>query len=195
MLITVQAVPERMLWVESEIITKFQNSEVHVFQDKNYHGTEWSFKNMLGYKVEDYRLHIQDDVILHPNIEQLSLELTKQMTEKTIHVLSLFVPFYFKIPEDFTHGVLEYKNYSWLQATIFSKSFVQLMRIEKDKITGIEDDKFVQEVAKKHKIKTYVHCPSLCQHKIDQKTIVGNQNNETQRINRTTKHFDIDFTL
>ena len=193
MIVTIQSVPERSEWVANEICPRFSESTLHVFCDENHRGCEYSFKQMLDYEVADYRLHVQDDVVLHPNIEELARDICGWMSQRGIHVCSLFVPFAFKLPDDVQAGaLLPYKNYSWLQATLFSRNFVQVMKHESTRISGMQDDKFVQAVAKKYKCIPQVHYPSLCQHRIDQVSI---QQGMKQTKQRATKHYDPDFQM
>ena len=198
LIVTVQAVPERMEWVSSEMLPKFSTLTPTVFQDVGHNGTEWSFKKMLQYEVQDFRLHLQDDVELHPNIEELAMKLTVEMSEKGIDVLSLFIPRMFKVPDGFERGFLPFiKNktmeYSWLQATLFSRSFVSLMRSNVYVIENMQDDKFVLAVSKKHGIVPYAHFPSLVQHKIDQPSCAFEMKVQTK--GRATKYYDSSFEM
>jgi hypothetical protein len=175
MVITIQAVEERLFWVR-----KMQGEvSAVVYIDHGKEGSFSSFREMLKIEVNNYRLHLQDDVILSKRISEYLPYLENEMKNKDIHLLSLFAPRRKHILESFNRGetFALFPNYLWLQASIFSKHFIDLMRLE---ITTTKqnkhDDVFVAEVLKKYKIPAYVHIPSIVQHNTDIKSTMGHSN-------------------
>ena len=183
MLITIQAVEERRNHVDLMCHTLLPHKPV-VHYDKLRKSPLNAFYNMLDIQQyqNEYRLHMQDDVIFNNRLVRYLPYVLKDMKERDMHVLTLFTPNR-KLPKEQLSKGLKYgvfPNYLWLQATIFSTKFINIMREvrdEKGEYTK-HDDVFVQDCLKRSKIQAYCHLPSIVQHHIKLGSVVGNANSK-----------------
>ena len=179
--ITIQAVEKRKDNVEKMLAKLPIDTIVHY--DKKMISPLVAFYDMLEYKTKDYRLHLQDDVLLPNRFSEYLPYVCKEMKDNEIDLLTLFTPKR-KLPkEQMSKGIKfgVFPNYLWLQATIFSADFVDKMREHKKtskKDYGKHDDVFVQDCLLHNKIKAYCHLPSVVQHNVYMGSIVGNANSE-----------------
>jgi len=187
--ITAQCIPERLDYIKNEL-KALKGVVYHV--DKERKGSFGSFKDMLSIKVADYRLHLQDDVILADNFGDAIPDIEALMDVRGIDVLSLFAPRRKRIIEAYNQNILidEFPNFLWLQATMFSARFVGLMQMEIEYTNQTKhDDVFVADVLKKYGVKAYVFLPSLVQHNVD----LGSSMSHANSKRRTSPVFDKDF--
>lgn len=193
MIITVQAVPKRMLYIKNQL-RKYKN-EVNIYFniDEHYTGSFNSFKNMLNIPVDNYRLHLQDDIILADNLLFNLDYLSNLMNSNNIDVLSLYANPRKAIKKAFDEGksLVELKPFLMMQGVVFSKRVIDLMKVEINNSRQTKhDDVFVQDVLRMYKIKAYCHLPSLVQHNLELDSIMQHAKNTK---NRTTRLFDKDF--
>jgi len=187
--ITAQCIPERLGYIKAEL-KNLPNVIYHI--DENKVGSFESFKSMLKIPVDDYRLHLQDDVILADNFSLAIPKIEELMNIRDLDVLSLFAPRRQRIIEAYSKNLLidEFPDFLWLQATMFSSRFVSLLRMEIERTTEIKhDDVFVAEVLREYKIKAHVFLPSLVQHNVELGSAMGHANSKR----RTSPIFDKDF--
>ena len=165
MITTIQACEERLdTDIIKDIVKRF-NAIVHV--DKIRKNAYWSFKDMLDYEVDDYRLHFQDDIIIADDLELYIPILTTYMSDNNIDLLSLFAPARKNITKNYFTGenITNYCNYLGNQGCIFSKKFVEDMRLYvKISSQTYDDDIFIREVLTRTSTKGYIHLPTLVQH-------------------------------
>lgn len=184
MTITIQAVERRLQNVEL-MLSQLNGEDVTVHVDKEMKGSFGSFVDMLSYEVKnDYRLHLQDDVILSPHFKEYLPYVEEIMNKKNIHLLSLYAPRRKSIHEAMNRKekISVFENYSWLQGTVFSKKFVELMRLHLPLSKQTKhDDTFVREVLHTYKIKAYVHLPCVIQHNVEMVSVMGHGKGEGRR--------------
>jgi len=193
--ITIQAVEERALHVDVMTTVLGNTYPLKVHYDKEKISPLNAFYSMLDIpQIADYRLHMQDDIVFSNYLGNYLKYVVKDMKSKSIDVLTLFTPKR-KLPkEQYAKGIKygEFPNYLWLQATVFSKEFIEIMkaqRVELGEYTK-HDDVFVAECLKKSKKKAYCHLPSIIQHDtIRFKSVVGNPNSK----NRMSDLYDPDY--
>jgi hypothetical protein len=187
MITTIQACEERLEYIRP-IANEF-NAIVHT--DKNRINAYWSFKDMLDIDFEDYRFHLQDDVILANGLKSYIPTLLEYMAKYNIHLLSLFAPSRENFDEEYAKGVriCPYRNYLGNIGVIFSKYFVDMMKIYiKISSQHIDDDIFISETLSRLGIKGYVHLPILVQHNLELSSTIGHGKNAFY-----SNLFDVDF--
>lgn len=173
---------------ETDLQSKF-------YIDKNKEGCLKSFGYMLNnYATDDYRLHLQDDIMFADNLKLYLPKLEAYMQNKEIHLLSIFAPNRKLILQQYNEGktIAPFPNYLWLQASIFSPRFQSILKKEYNNLnddTIKDDDVFVAYVLKKYNIKAYVHLPSLVQHNTEIKSSLGHANSKI----RESKVFDKNY--
>ena len=190
MTVTIQAVTERAKNVHA--IANQLNNECIVYWDERRISPFDSFKQMLDISVKDYRLHLQDDVILADNLQDYFLTLKSYMLAEDIHVFSLFAPNRKEFIEAYESGkhIVEFKNFLWLQAVIFSKTAIEEMRHYIKNYGEIKhDDVFVRDYLKKYNRKAYVHLPSLVQHNVWLGLVVGHRNDKRRMSKLFSKNY------
>ncbi len=175
MIVTVQCVPERLDYIKSQIKDKPAVYSI----DTEKSGAFNSFAKMLDIDLgdSDYRLHLQDDVILSKNFWDKLPHIERLMKKKDIHVLSLYAPNRKDLREQHEQGknkIVEFHRFLTLVTCVFSRKFISLMKQElKHTRQKKHDDVFVLHILRKYKIKAYVHLPSLTQHNQDIKSTMG----------------------
>lgn len=209
MIITIQTVEERFNYIKEQTKDFYRQPIYHV--DLERKGCLSGFLDMLEYDVQDYRVHLQDNIILADGFEEYLPFLQEFMEKQNFDMLSLYVPKMRRINQ-----LSEYKNgvsyLYWfalgffpLQGAIFSKKFVELMRKEvkgkkRDKYESMKkqkgeqtrqlhDDEFVMLVAQKYNIKPYIHVPSLVQRNIKIQSTIGSITDS----NHESGSFDKDY--
>lgn len=190
MITTVQCVPTRRKYAE-DVFKDFKNIVYH--EDKNYTGCFNSFKDMLDIPFEDYRLHVQDDILitndLHNNLDYLQ----NIMSDKKIEILSLYANPRKAIREAHLkkQTIARLNPFLMMQGVVFSYDFVQMLKEEiSESRQNKYDDTFVGDVCKKRKVKAYCHIPSLVQHNLLLDSEIGNPNNPH---NRKALFFDQEY--
>lgn len=195
MITTIQACEERLdTDIIKDIVKRF-NAIVHV--DKRRKNAFWSFKDMLDYEVDDYRLHLQDDVIIADDLELYIPILTKLMEDNNIDLLSLFAPARKNITKNYFIGskISGYNNYIGNQGCIFSKKFVDHMRLYiKISSQTNDDDIFINEVLSRTSTKGYLHLPTLVQHDLKYHSLLKHITTD-MRTNLFEKDFVIKMNL
>ena len=193
MIVTVQCITERLELAKSVI--KDADIPALFYVDVDKEGCLPSFGAMLNeFPIDEYRLHLQDDLMFADNISLYLPKIESYMQNKDLHVLSLFAPNRKLILKQYQEGkvIAPFPNYLWLQATMFSPKFQSVMRSEYNNLSDKsikDDDVFVAHVMKKHKVKAHVHLPSIVQHNIDIKSSLGHANSK----NRESKVFDKNY--
>ena len=193
MITTAQCINERLELAKKTIVAAEIPALFYV--DENKDGCLASFGAMLNkYPTNDYRLHLQDDLMFADNIIKYLPRVENHMRTKDLHVLSLFAPNRKLILKQYEEGkvIAPFPNYLWLQATMFSPQFQSVMKKEYNNLSDKsikDDDVFVAHVMKKYNVKAYVHLPSIVQHNTDIKSSLGHANSK----NRESKVFDKDY--
>ena len=196
-IVTIQAVTEREQNVKEML--KRLPSGVRVHYDTDRISPLHSFVQMLDIEFTDYRLHLQDDVILPQGFKDYLPTILKDMKERNIEVLSLFAPRRKKLKELYKAGetYVKFNNFLWLQAVIFSKEVIDGIKryIKHCKTFGIEygegkhDDILVREYLKENKKTAYCHLPSLVQHNTYMKSTMSHANS----IQRASDIYDLNY--
>jgi len=91
MQVVIQGVPERMEKIK-KIQAAFSETKVELSLDHEKSGHYGGLVNIINNDCDEYRLIIQDDVILSPMFEDYLPQLEKIMIAEGIDVLSLFAP-------------------------------------------------------------------------------------------------------
>lgn len=186
---TIQAVPERFNYIEP--VAKRFNAIVHIDYEKKY--AYKTFIDMLGYEVEDFRFHLQDDAIVADNLENHLNHLCKFMGDKNIHALTLFNPKRQSMTEQMNKNkrIVSYNNYVGNIGIIFSKKFVEGMRSHVIHSSQTKDDDFfIQEVSDKTGMKIYAHLPNLVQHNMGLGSLLNHDGKRDQMVSNI---FDNNF--
>jgi len=174
MITTIQACEERLEYIQP--IAKELDAIVHV--DKRRINAFWSFKDMLDIDVTDYRLHLQDDVIIADELKTYFSYIENFMYSHNIHLLALFAPSRKSFSREYFLGkhIVEYRNYLGNMGVVFSKHFVEKMRTY-IKITSqtMDDDIFINEVLSRSSITGFAHFPTLVQHDIKLDSLIGHE--------------------
>ncbi len=172
MITTIQAVESRLKYIKP-IVEEFN---AIVFVDYKKRNAFWSFKDMLDIEFDDYRFHIQDDVILADGLKNYLPDLCGFMKDKNIQLLSLFAPARKSLSHEYFIGkrITPYRNYLGNMGVIFSKKFVDDMRIYVNiSSQTIDDDVFIEETLSRTGTKAFVHLPALVQHDLGIDSILG----------------------
>jgi len=178
---TIQCVPSRLEYAKG-IFKDFKDIIYHV--DENYTGCFNSFKEMLDIPFENYRLHLQDDIIITDNLHENLDYLEQIMVREKIDILSLYANPRKANKEAHARGetIVRLNPFLMMQGVVFSKRFVEILKEEVDASRQTKyDDTFVGDVCKKRKIKAFCHIPSLVQHNLTIKSEIGNANNPNNR--------------
>jgi len=188
MKITIQAIKDR----ESNVVKIINQIKAEVYYDYGMNGCFNSFVQMLNIPFDDYKLHLQDDIIIPEQFEKYLEVIKNDMKEKDIDVLSLFAPRRAFLKSQYEKGIKysEFPNFLWLQGTVFSRRAVDEMKEYLKINTQIKwDDVFVAAYLKHYKRKAYVHLPSIIQHNININSSMGNANS----IKRTSDIYDKNY--
>jgi len=187
--IVIQAVRKRQNNVD--ILTK-KLPNAKVVWDENLEGGFNTFTKILKIPFTGYRLHLQDDAMVPNKLEYYLPEVESIMKDNDIHVMSLYVPQRKFLREQHEKGIRfsEFPNFLTMVACVFSKEatdkMIAFLDVSKEKK---HDDSFVQEFLSKHKMKAYVHYPSLVQHSITLKSVMKNPNTDKRQSFCFDKNF------
>jgi hypothetical protein len=187
--IVIQAVRKRQNNVD--ILTK-KLPNAKVVWDENLEGGFKTFTKILKIPFTGYRLHLQDDAMVPNDLECYLHEVETIMQDNDIHVMSVYVPQRKFLKEQYEKGVRfsEFPNFLTMVACVFSKEvtdkMIAYLDIAKE---NKHDDSFVQEFLSKHKMKAYVHYPSLVQHSIVLKSVMKNPNTDKRQSFCFDKNF------
>jgi len=190
MQILIQAIPERINYIKP--VADYLGATIHI--DVDHTGTFSSFRDMLKYETGDYRLHLQDDVIIADRFKDYLPTIESMMKINRIDVFSLFVPHRQIMRDYFNKGynIAPFKDFLMLQATVFSRRFIQIMREDIPYSKQIRhDDVFVRDTLKRNQIRAFVHLPGLVQHDLTLKSGMGHPANDR----RMSLLFDKDFIV
>lgn len=192
MIAVIQCVLERQYYAE-RTIGEFRSIPGHLYVDRNRVGPYRAFINSLERfpSGDEYRLHLQDDVILTRNLEDYLPTLEQEVRAREIDVLALYAPRRGHIDESVAAGerFARFPNFLTMVAVLFSPWAVAKMQEHSTEYDEPYDDSYVQLVLKKYRRKAYVHLPSLAQHNVRLKSSVGH----AATAARTSKYFDPDF--
>lgn len=187
--IVIQAVRKRQNNVD--ILTK-KLPNAKVVWDENLEGGFKTFTKILKIPFTGYRLHLQDDAMVPNDLECYLHEVETIMKDNDIHVMSLYVPQRKFLKEQYEKGIRfsEFPNFLTMVACVFSNEvtdkMIAYLDVSKEKK---HDDSFVQEFLSKHKMKAYVHYPSLVQHSIVLKSVMKNPNTDKRQSFCFDKNF------
>lgn len=150
--------------------------------------------SLLAYdSSDDYRLHMQDDLIYCDDFRDYIPEVMRLMREEDMHLFSLYGPRVKQLREAHAKGrryCQSFKGFA-MQCIVFSPWLVEKMKELAPYYTGSHhDDWFVSEVVLYTKIKPFVHLPSLCQHNIWE---IPSSMRHPKSIKRTSEIFEKDF--
>lgn len=192
MIAVIQCVLERQ-WYAERTISEFTKITGHMYVDRNRVGPFQGFINTLKRfpSGDEYRLHLQDDVILTRNLEDYLPSLEDEMRSRSIDVLSLYAPRRGHIDTSAELGerIAKFPNFLTMVSVLFSPWAVEAMLRHAGEYDGFDDDTYVQKVLRKNRRKAYLHLPSLAQHNVALKSSMGHAATQA----RTSKYFDPDF--
>jgi len=189
----IQTVPERLPYAEKQRELLGLPCDIHIDVNKTgpFNGFVDSLRN-FDYGNE-YRFHMQDDLILCDDLKDYIPEAERIMRENDMHLMSLYAPRYKSLKESYEKGRPWAKSLAGfaMQAIVFSPMLVKQMLDDAHYYKGWKhDDWFVTDVCRYHKIGAYVHLPSLCQHNVfEMKSVMGHPTS----IRRTSEIFFPDF--
>lgn len=191
----IQTIPARLEFAERQ--AKVLGVHTDIFVDKDLQGPFKGFIQSLRDipSGEQYRLHMQDDLILCPGLIYYLPTLQREMREKSMHYLS----FYASRRKVFSHALkageriikAPIENYLPLLCTILSPWLVDRLLAHSHQFDqdNKADDMYLAAVMKHYKTPAYYHIPSLAQHDIGIKSSIGYTNNKM----RTSAIFDEQF--
>lgn len=189
MITAVQTIPKRLPYVESYHLKIFPDAYVN--NDVELSGTYSSFVNLLKeYPRDEYRLHLQDDIILSQGIERYLPRVIRDMVDLKLHMVTLYSPKKAKLTLSHERGLkyVQIDPFSGNLCVLFSPTMQEILLEEsktykqKSSLQNKElrtrgnyaDDIFVRDICKKHKISIYAHLPVLCVHDISVRSSIGN---------------------
>lgn len=186
--ITLQAVPERLEMARSRLAPLAATYPVVESVDTERSGSFASFVRMLAIPHTGYRLHVQDDIEFAPRLAEYLPRLVKQMEATGWPILSLFAPRRANLATALQdgHRIVPFVPFLWLQACIFSPSFIRLLQQAAPDTKEKDDDVFVADVLRKHRLRAMVHLPSLVQHDVGLPSTLGHANSK----HRTSDLYD-----
>ena len=165
-----------------------------IVYDYEMRGPINGFRRCLDVPIKsDYRLHIQDDVILAKNLEGYLPYIEKYMKENDIKVVVLYTGNQKRVRE-LNDNTLKYVKIDTKllcgPAIVFHKDIVHELRerIKHTKETR-DDDTFVIQSLIDLKVDVYAHLPSIIQHNVWLGSSVGHAKSR-QRMSMT---FNINF--
>lgn len=189
MQIVIQAVESRRRQVE-----KIQGVFKDAIVSYDSSGTPiGGFKKTLNIPLDtEYRLHLQDDIILANNIDKYLDVIEKEIQEKNIMCLALFSPNQNAInsaTSDNKFFRIDTEKL-WIQAVILHKSIIELAK-ERIETTDEEkhDDVFLRKCIRELKYKAYVHIPGIVQHNV----WIGSTIGHAKSKHRMSKIFNINY--
>jgi len=188
MQIVIQAVEQRRRFVE-KIQSKLLSSIVSYDDSGTPIG---GFSKTLDIPIDtDYRLHLQDDIILANGLYNYLPKLEEEMRVNNIKCLSLYAPPQKRLNEAYKEGKkFETTDRVMIVGIILHKDILKTLKTDIKTTTETKhDDVFVRTVLKKLKIKAYVHLPALIQHNVWLGSVVGHAKT-TQRMSSI---FDINY--
>jgi hypothetical protein len=188
MQVVIQAVEQRRRFVEN-----IQSKLLGAIASYDNSGTPIEgFSKTLDIPIDtDYRLHVQDDIIIANGLYDYLPKLEEEMRVNNMKCLALYVPNQKKLHEAHSQGKqYETTDRVWIQGIIFHKDIVEALRLDIKTTKEVKhDDVFVRDVLKKLKIKAYVHLPGLVQHNVWLGSVVGH----AKTSQRMSTVFDINF--
>tara|TARA_R110002074_G_scaffold173445_1_gene336253 strand:- start:68 stop:679 length:612 start_codon:yes stop_codon:yes gene_type:complete len=190
---TIQATEKRRNNVK-EMLKELPEDTI-VYYDHELKGPLNSFTKMLDIEVGDYRMHLQDDVILNKNLKDYLPYVLKDMKDNNWEALSLYAPTRKLIKEQIKKG-LKYGVFPscWIQCIIFSKRVLNLLREHRKNYNPTQltrsDDTFINSCFAKNKIKVMVHLPSVVQHNVYLGSLIGH----TASVKRMSDVYEKDYT-
>lgn len=192
MIAVVQCVLERQ-WYAERTVAEFTKMPGHLYVDRHRVGPYKAFIASLERfpSGPEYRLHLQDDVILTPSLEDYLPTLEQEIRAREIDVLALYAPRRGHIDASASAGdrFAPFPNFLTMVAVLFSPWAVDALMRHSGEYHEPYDDSYVQLILKKYKRKAYVHLPSLAQHNVRLKSSVGHAATSA----RTSKYFDPEF--
>lgn len=189
----IQTVPERLEFAKRQ--AKLLDFPCDIYVDEKKEGP---FKGFIASMEtfpsgNEYRLHMQDDIILCDDFKDYFPEVERMMTENDMHLLGLYAPRYKQHRNAHAKGRRFVKSIAGfaMPCIVFSPSMVdKMVRCAPQYTASPHDDWYVTEVCWAFKISAYVHIPSLTQHNVwEMKSSLGHAQNER----RTSEIFEKDF--
>ena len=197
--VTIQTVPQRM-GNAKKIQSEFKDLECHIVEDRNIRGVMHGFISCVSLHKDteyDYRVHLQDDVILVKGFEDYIKKLALELQQKEIEVIHLYDGKKQYCQDAFKQGkkFIKARQFASMQAVMFSKeadNYLLSERINYEKkivdqnlkvqgYSPFADDTYCMWVfGKKNKnIKSWFHLPALVQHNVNLKSTLGHRSNKT----------------
>ncbi len=140
-----------------------------VYIDKNINVPLHGFNEMLNIEFDDYRFHIQDDVVLADDLDKYLQQLNMFLIKNRIDFLSLSAAPNKRLTAEYFVGkrIAEYRNDRYIlhdnKGIIYSKKLINYMKNDINTPNKIFEDElsFINFVLGKHGIIGYVHLPIL----------------------------------
>lgn len=187
----IQTIPERLKFARLQA----EKLGVHCdrWVDAEKKGPFLGFIDSLNFcpSGDEYRLHMQDDIIFCDDFVDYLPTLEEMMRKKEINLLSLFAPRRKHMRVQFEKGkrIGSFPNFLWMQCVIMSPLMVSRLKEHAHQYDDKHDDVYVNAVLRAYKDKAFVHLPSLVQHDIGIPSSMGHANNDK----RTSELFDPHF--
>lgn len=201
--VTIQATEHRKDNVNKML--KELPSDTIVYVDHELKGPLNSFTKMLDIKVGDYRMHLQDDVVLNKGLKDYLPYVLNDMEKNKWEVLSLYAPTRNLVKEQISKG-MKYGEFPdcWIQCLIFNKRILNLLRehrkiynplkkARKAPCAVYSDDTFINDCFTKNKVKVMVHLPSIVQHDVYLGSLIGHQTSVRRMSDVYEKNYVTNF--
>jgi hypothetical protein len=142
---------------------------------------------------DQYRLHMQDDIILADDFKDYIPQVQKIMEDNGMHLMSLYAPRHKQLRDAYAKGRPFCQSFAGfaMPCIAFSPFMVEKMLEYAPYYTQSKhDDWFVSEVCVVYRIKAYVHLPSITQHNVwDMKSSMGHAQNDRRTSDIFEKNF------
>ena len=188
MQVVIQAVEQRRRFVENT-----QSKLLGAIASYDNSGTPIEgFSKTLDIPIDtDYRLHVQDDIIIANGLYDYLPKLEEEMRVNNMRCLSLYAPPQKRLNEAYKQGKrYETTDRVMIVGIILHRDILKALKTDIKTTTETKhDDVFVRTTLKKLKIKAYVHLPALIQHNVWLGSVVGHAKT-TQRMSSI---FDINY--
>lgn len=191
MKIVIQAVRQR----EDNVQKMLKHFEAQVVYDETLKGNLPTFMDCMRLKINGYRLHLQDDMIIPNGFYSYLKKVEADCIKNGFDVLSLYAPkrkqFFEAQEKGLKYSV--FNNFLTMTAVVFSEKAVDgiLETYSKYGEEYKDDDVFVAKWLSLSKTKAYVHLPSIVQHN----AYLGSTLGHASTSSRMSVFYDKDYCL
>lgn len=194
MRISIQAVPERTQYIQNHIIPELQkqgNYQIKIFTDYEKRGPLWNALRIWNDIKDDSEpsLILQDDIVIHSELSTFLPDLTAHVQTDDCLGISLFAPPRKIMRKSFDQGKNMIKNFKflWLQAIILNPKYIRELTYFAGNYELRHDDLVLQRFSQRQKIAIWNILPSLVQHNLNIKSIMGHP----QKVGKITRQTEL----